>query len=104
MLALCPAVGSVASRLCILQAYSFFLEDEYRPEHLPHRWDVTSDSLAVRAACLLKANELILLKSTSWEGNDWHKAADAGIVDAYFPEAVAQAKHSMSVRVVNLRA
>jgi len=94
------ASGPVA----ILDAYPFFMDDEARPDHLPHRWDVTSDSLAVRAACLLEAKELILLKSTSWAGNDWREAHEAGVVDAYFADAVRQRAHEFPIRVVNLRA
>lgn len=89
--------------LTILDAYPFFLDDEARPDHLPHRWDVTSDSLAVRVAGLLKAQELILLKSTDWAGENWDLAHKAGVVDAYFPSALQQLNHALRVRVVNLR-
>ena len=39
----------------ILDAYPFFQADEVRPDHLPHCWEVTSDSLAVRVAILANA-------------------------------------------------
>jgi aspartokinase-like uncharacterized kinase len=87
----------------ILDAYSFFQADEARPDHLPHHWDVTSDSLAVRVAVLMKARELILLKSTEWEGFDWSKAAEAGLVDRYFVAALRQSLN-LKVRLVDLRA
>ncbi len=87
----------------ILDAHAFFDADDARMDHLPHLWDVSSDSLAVRAAALLHAEELVLLKSTTWEPTDrWHAAAQSGIVDAYFTEALKQAP-SLPVRAVNLR-
>ena len=46
--------------------------DDDRPDALPHHWDITSDSLAARAAILAKARELILLKSADSAGvTDW---------------------------------
>lgn len=89
--------------MAILDAYPFFRADERRAEHLPHRWDVTSDSLAVRAAVLLGATDLILLKSASWAGSDWTAASEAGLVDPYFPQALRQAPTQLGVRLVNLR-
>ena len=75
-----------------------------RSDHLPHDWHITSDSLAVRLATLVKARELILLKSIDWPGNDWSAASRAGIVDGYFTEAVQKAPIDLRVRIVNLRA
>lgn len=87
----------------VLDAHAFFEADEANADHLPHRWNVTSDSLAVRAAALLHAEELLLLKSTTWESTDrWHEAAESGVVDTYFPEALKQVP-SLRVRAVNLR-
>jgi 5-(aminomethyl)-3-furanmethanol phosphate kinase len=91
------------SGVLILDAYSFFSKDENRPDHFPHCWDVTSDSLALRAATLLEARELILLKSISWNGDDWERASQVGVVDKYFPIAIQQAKQPLRIRVVNLR-
>jgi aspartokinase-like uncharacterized kinase len=91
------------SRLAILDPHPFFVDDENRHDHLPHDWEVTSDSLAVRVAALVGATELILLKSTTWEGANWQEASDASVVDRYFPQALLQAG-GMPVRVVNLRA
>lgn len=88
--------------LHVLDPLPFFLEDERRDDHLPHRWEVTSDSLAVRAAVLFRARELVLLKSTTWEGSDWFKANEAGVVDAYFATALQQAS-GLAVRCCNLR-
>jgi aspartokinase-like uncharacterized kinase len=92
------------SRFFLLDALPFFHADEQRPDHLPHRWDVTSDSLAVRAATLAEAHELILLKSVAWEARDWTEAARSGIVDRYFAQALQQAPAALRVRLINLRA
>jgi 5-(aminomethyl)-3-furanmethanol phosphate kinase len=91
------------TRLQVLDALAFFRADEGRADHLPAGWHVTSDSLAVRAATLLKASELILLKSVDWHDQDWTQAMHAGIVDDYFCEALQQAPTGLRVRVVNLR-
>jgi len=82
----------------ILDAYAFFQKDDHRPGALPHRWQVTSDSLAVRVAVRAEARELVLLKSVSAAGGAWD-----GIVDGFFPEAMRQAPE-LAVRVINLRA
>jgi 5-(aminomethyl)-3-furanmethanol phosphate kinase len=87
----------------ILDPLPFFQADEENPDHLPHLWEVTSDSLAVRAATLVDARELILLKSVSWEGNDWAAASRVGVVDGYFARAVCAAHSSLRIRIINLR-
>lgn len=89
-------------QLGILDAYAFARADEAHAGHLPHIWDATSDSLAVRVAVSAQAGELVLLKSVSWDNDDWQSAAHAGLVDRYFPEASRQAER-LAVRVVNLR-
>jgi aspartokinase-like uncharacterized kinase len=103
-----PAGGSGPdenrSHFFLLDALPFFHADEQRPDHLPHRWDVTSDSLAVRAATLAEAHELILLKSVAWEAGDWTEAARSGIVDRYFARALQLAPAVLRVRLINLRA
>ena len=104
--ALAIATGSdeIRCRFFLLDALPFFRVDEQRPDHLPHRWDVTSDSLAVRVATLAEAHELILLKSVAWEARDWTEAARSGIVDRYFARALQQAPSALRVRLINLRA
>jgi aspartokinase-like uncharacterized kinase len=85
----------------ILDALPFFEADEANADHLLHSWDVTSDSLAVRAATLIDAGEVILLKSVDWSGNDWSSAGKANVVDGYFGQALRST--TLQVRVVNLR-
>lgn len=97
---LAPTVGP---RIKILNPGEFFLVDDLGPDHLPHSWQVTSDSLAVRVAVVAKARELILLKSVAWAGGDWEAASEAGVVDGYFVDALKQAAAEMGIRVVDLR-
>ena len=87
----------------VLDPCPFFLDDERRVDHLPHCWDVTSDSLAVRTAVLFEARELILLKSAPWKSSDWSDASKVGFVDGYFATALKQAHERMRVRAINLR-
>jgi aspartokinase-like uncharacterized kinase len=57
---------------------------------LPHAWSVTSDSIAARIAEHFAATRLILLKSVDRPtGMTWPEASKAGLVDEYFPNAVA---------------
>jgi aspartokinase-like uncharacterized kinase len=89
--------------LAILDPYEFALADEHNPEHLPHTWEVTSDSVAARAAQVLGARELLLLKSVSLaDGLGWPAAARAGVVDAHFAKVMEQAP-TLRVHVINLR-
>ena len=68
---------------------------------LPAIWDVTTDSIAARAAVLLNADELVLLKSTlPQRASSLRSLADAGYVDAHFPVC---AKSLARIRLVNLR-
>src|SRR5262245_14108307 len=84
--------------------YTFARADDARPDHLPHCWDVTSDSLAARAALVAGIDVLILLKSVSLlAGSSWTEAARVGVVDATFPHVMAAAGNRLSVRVVNFR-
>ena len=68
---------------------------------LPQTWDVTSDSIAARAATLFQADELVLLKSTLPERSGSLRGyAEAGYVDPHFPIC---AKSIPRIRFVNLR-
>lgn len=75
----------------LLSPRLFLGEDEASANPLPHRWEVTTDSIAARVAVRLHARELILLKSISVEpGTSRIEAARLGLVDPFFPEAAAQ--------------
>jgi aspartokinase-like uncharacterized kinase len=68
---------------------------------LPAGWEVTSDSIAASLAVTLQASELVLLKSTDLPARLTRgSAADAGLVDAYFPIA---SQCLPAIRWVNLR-
>ena len=68
---------------------------------LPHSWDVTSDSIALRLAHELTADELVLLKSNSISGQlTARAAAEAGFVDRHFPNLADAVRR---IRYVNLR-
>lgn len=99
-----PVVTTVSTThpLALLDPLAFARSDEARPDHLPHTWNVTSDSLALRVAHVTLARKLVLLKSTTWEGDEWSGAAQAGVVDAYFPQ-LWRTSPDVRVRVVNLR-
>lgn len=94
-----PIVDAPTEGSAILDPYRFALADETRPGRLPHRWEVTSDSMAARVAVVFGASELVLLKSVEWTSNDWSKASTAGVVDPFFPTAIAASK----ARAVNIR-
>jgi aspartokinase-like uncharacterized kinase len=86
----------------ILDAYCFGVYDDHEADRLPHSWDVTSDSIAAKAAVRGGASRLVLLKSTSLpDGIDWTEAARRGLVDAYFPRALQGS--SFAVQWVNFR-
>jgi len=90
------------SRVSVLNCYEFAREDESRPGKLPHSWDVTSDSIAARAAVVLEAERLVLLKSVDIPpGTPWAAAAERGWVDHHFPQVVAGA--AFVIEVVNFR-
>ena len=87
----------------LLDAMPFFRQDEQQESRFPHRWQVTSDSLAVRVAIRAAASELVLLKSVEWDKTlGWPEAARADVVDTYFPTAMRRAG-DLRVEIVNLR-
>ena len=94
--------GDKPGRTQIHDCLAFARADEARAGALPHSWDVTSDSIAARAAVVFGARRLVLLKSvdgndgTSWDEWAWH-----GWVDTHFPRVVRGA--AFVVEVVNLR-
>jgi aspartokinase-like uncharacterized kinase len=89
-------------RVTVLDCYQFVVEDESRPGALPHSWDVTSDSIAARAAVVYEAEHLVLLKSVDVPpGTRWDEAAARGWVDPHFPKIAAEL--ACLVEVVNFR-
>lgn len=78
-----------AGRIPILCAYSFLRAEERESgAHLPHRWEVTSDSIAAWVALRWPAEELVLLKSVPLP----HGADDPPPVDRYFGELAPRLK------------
>jgi aspartokinase-like uncharacterized kinase len=69
---------------------------------LPANWDVTSDSIAARLAVALRAEELVLLKSTLPDAHlEVEELSQSGLVDTMFPRLCGELP---AVRIVNLRA
>lgn len=98
-LAECPGLWQ-SGLIPILDAHAFAVTDEGQPGSLPHRWEVTSDSIAARVAVVAHAGRLILLKSTDIApGTDWGEAGRRGLVDGYFGEVIRGS--GMGVEVVN---
>ncbi len=98
-----------ATRLVIFDPEQFLREEASLVERfcvrgiapLPHSWDVTSDSIAARLAVVLRAGELVLLKSSLPDDSaKFQQAADSGYVDRHFPTAAGDLPQ---VRCVNLR-
>lgn len=86
-------------RLPILDAHAFAVADENSPGALPHTWEVTSDSVAGRAAVLLGAEQLILLKSVSAVMPfDVSESARAGLVDSYLTVVLQSALPSSPLK------
>ena len=73
------------------------IEASLPPRPLPHRWSVTSDSIAARIAQVLPAIELVVLKSADPPDR---AAFRPPYVDDYF---AAAAENLNRVRFVNLR-
>ncbi len=87
----------------VLDAYAFAADDEGRADCLPHLWSVTSDSIAVRVATVMRASSLILLKSVPLPaGESWEDAAQHGLVDASFVRTLTQAP-GLNVIWINFR-
>ncbi len=90
--------------VCVLDPYPFLQVDEGRPGCLPHRWEVTSDAIAARAAAVSGARRLILLKSvTVPAGMSWEEAGARGLVDRWFARALEGGPEGLRVASVNLR-
>jgi aspartokinase-like uncharacterized kinase len=77
--------------LPIVDAFEFARMDESQPDHLPHLWSSSSDSVAATVAVRIKAQRLVLLKSREVpKGNEWMKPA-FGLVDPIFASVINQA-------------
>jgi aspartokinase-like uncharacterized kinase len=89
------------NRPALLDALEFARADDACNGSLPHTWEVTSDSIAARAARLIGARKLILLKSSDdpTQG-DWVEAGRQGYVDPYFARVIWD---ELTVQAVNLR-
>lgn len=93
-----PAAGSWG-RIVVLDAHGFC---HFGAPDLPHSWEVTTDSIAARAAVVWQADRLILLKSIDVPPDvPWDDAAARGWVDGYFTRALAG--FTGRVEAVNLR-
>jgi len=81
---------------------SQFIAQDQRQSHdpLPETWQVTSDSIAARLAATLRADELVLLKSSLPDCATLEELAAVGYVDGFFPYAAV----TRPLRFVNLRA
>jgi hypothetical protein len=81
---------------------SQFIAHDQRQSHepLPETWQVTSDSIAARMAAVLRADELVLLKSSLPDCASLEELAAAGYVDGFFSRAAT----TRPLRFVNLRA
>lgn len=81
-------LAHAAGRPALLCVDCFVKWLETQPTRLPHRWDVTTDSIAAAVAVAWEARELVLLKSCDVSGQpSLHELAAQGMVDPYFPSA-----------------
>ena len=92
---------SSATGLTVLDPWRFLREEDPRLGScpLPETWDVTSDSIAARAAQSASAAELVLLKSALPMVATIPELAESGYVDRYFPDA---ARALARLRLVDL--
>jgi aspartokinase-like uncharacterized kinase len=91
-----------AGRFPILDLHAFAIADENNPDHLPHLWSTTSDSLAARVAIVADISDLVLLKSRDVPP-DWAEAVRAGAVDPGFPILLAAAGAKLRASAINFR-
>jgi aspartokinase-like uncharacterized kinase len=88
----------------VLDPQRFVQADEASPDHLPHSWDVTSDSVAARFALVSGARSLLLLKSVTVPPDmSWAEASQLGFVDAMFPRLIERAGPRLRVEAINFR-
>lgn len=95
-------LAQAAGRPSLLCVGCFVKWLETQPARLPHRWDVTSDSIAAAVAVAWNAAELVLLKSCEISGqSSLDELAAQGLVDPHFPAAAAGLRR---ITWLNLRA
>ncbi len=96
-------IGKNTTGVVIFDPREFLAAHESRlaGRALPHDWTVTSDSISARVAEVIRADELVLLKSSDPPIGSLTDLAAIGYVDRYFPAAAADLP---SPRCVNLRA
>ena len=87
--------------IAVLAVESFLRDQCDKDENeLPQDWTITSDSIAATIASELRADELVLLKSTlPTDSATVASLAENGFVDEHFPVAFA----SPRLRIVNAR-
>jgi aspartokinase-like uncharacterized kinase len=88
-------------RVAVLDADAFCRDDEGNAGSIGHSWEITSDSIAARAAAVARS-PLVLLKSAELpDGFDWEAAGGGGFVDEAFAGMVR--RFELGVTWVNLR-
>ncbi len=92
------------NELPVLDPLPFARCDEEHPDHLPHHWSATSDSVAARAAVRIEAQKLILLKSSAApKGKEWANP-ELGFVDSNFAKVISQARTpGLQIAALNFR-
>lgn len=93
----------------VLDPFAFLHADQGNPDCLPHRWEVTSDSVAARAAQVAagpppsRPIHLVLLKSVTLPARtSWRQAAADGIIDSHLPAVLSAS--DLPAEVINFRA
>jgi aspartokinase-like uncharacterized kinase len=84
-----------------VQQFLSDIEPGLPPQRLPHRWEVSTDSIAARLAEVLNADELILLKSRPCSDPQpgFVALAAEGFVDDYFPTIAPRVKRVSLVQL-----
>jgi len=75
--------GVSRGRVEVIDAWAFCRADDAKPDHLPHSWAATSDSVAVRVAHVAGAAELMVLKACPPGPKDYVDACFAELVRRY---------------------
>ena len=93
-------VDSVVTKAAIVSPLSFYSRT-LNAQSLPVGWQTTSDSISAFLATMLRADELILLKSTDESKVDGQDNREQSLTDEAFSSVVPE---WLKVRIVNLRA